>query len=236
VSTTGRITLTQVDATSYLALPEQEQGPIRYFRLLLGDGDQFPFTVDGDALNAGSYNTLPRDSRGTISGHGPLVVARFRAPVFTNGTTLRIAVRDGRNGTLANALWQDIESGDATSLSTANTLTIGVPLDTQLLNDFRIVPSTITPNGDGINDQAVIGFSVFKISVPRQADVSIYSLNGRLVWQSAEAVEIGREGVVWGGIDDNGDIVAPGLYICRLKVEADANVSSVRTRVIAVAY
>jgi hypothetical protein len=233
----GRTTLTQVAAAAYEALPENEKGPVRYFRVLLGDGDQFPFDTDGDSLDASSYNDLPRDSRGSVSGPGPLLVARFRAPVFINGTTLRLDVRDSRGGTEEDAPWQGVEAGDATSLAEANTLTIGVPLRTSLLDEFRILPSTITPNGDGINDEAEILFSVFKISAPREADVQIYTLSGRRVWRQTQIVQSGRESLTWTGVDEAGNTVPPGIYICRLEIDADdADESAVRTRLIAVAY
>jgi hypothetical protein len=233
----GRITLTEVDNVAYADLPEPDKGPVRYFRALLGDGDQFPFDAAGDSLDALSYNGLPTDSRGSVSGPGPLVVARFRAPVFVNGTTLRMAVRDSRGGTDEDAPWQNVEAGDATSLTEANTLTIGVPLRTKLLDEFSIIPNTITPNGDGINDEAQIAFSVFKISAPREADVRIFTLSGRRVWRETQMVQRGREAITWTGVDDAGKTVAPGIYLCRLEIDADdADNSAVVTRLIAVAY
>ncbi len=232
-----RVTLTEIDAADYVDLPEDEQGPVRYFRALLGDGDQFPFGTDGDSLDSSSYDSLPTASRGAVSGPGPLVRARFRAPVFINGTTLRITVRDSRNGTDEDAPWQGVEAGDATSLSDANTLTIGVPLRTSLVDEFRLLPGTITPNGDGINDETEITFSVFKISVPREAKVRIYALSGRRVWEKTQIVQRGREAVTWTGVDEAGNTVPPGIYMCRIEIDADdADESSVRTRLIAVAY
>ena len=48
----------------------------------------------------------------------------------------------------------------------------------------------------------------------------------------------GEQRFGWDGRDDQGRVVAPGLYLCRIEVEADAEAfaGQVQTRIIAVAY
>ena len=90
----GEITLSEVSEAAYQDLEADQQGPIRYFRILLGDGAQFPFDAAGDSLDATSYRRLSTTSRGTVVAAGALMRLRFAAPVFVNGTTLEMAVRN----------------------------------------------------------------------------------------------------------------------------------------------
>lgn len=227
--------LAEVDQLTYQALAPQEQGPIRYFRILRGDGAQFPFDPDGDSLSADAYGRLPSSTKGMVVGPGPLVRLRFRAPVFLNGTTLQLAVRNTAGG--ADAPWQGVEPGDAAPLLPGNTLSISVPFAGQVIGDFRISPNPFTPNGDNINDEAEIGFSVFKITASRQVRVRVYTLDGRAVWEKVQVIQSGPATIRWPGTDDQGRKVPPGLYICQVEVDADAARGAQRhSRLVAVVY
>ena len=100
-----------------------------------------------------------------------------------------------------------------------------------------IGPNPFTPNGDGINDAAKISLEIFKLTSSRTLEVRIYTLDGRLVWSSAEMVLSGRASLPWDGRDDHGEVVPPGLYLCQVELDADDRSSTAtRTRIIAVAY
>ena len=90
----GEIELSEISEAAYQDLEADQQGPIRYFRILLGDGAQFPFDAAGDSLDATAYRRLSSSSRGTVVAEGALMRLRFAAPVFVNGTTLEMAVRN----------------------------------------------------------------------------------------------------------------------------------------------
>jgi len=233
----GNVRLTEVDALAYEELEEEQQGPIRYFRILRGDGAQFPFDADGDSLDAADYNRLSSSTKGTVVGPGSLMRLRFQAPVFINGTTLEMAVRHTAGGADLSAPWQNIEPGDATPQVASNSLSIGVPLTGGTIDDFSIDPNPFTPNGDGINDETEIRFSVFKITVPRQVQVRIYTLDGRLVWKTRRMIESGRESIRWTGVGDRGVRMPPGLYICQVDLDADEKSSAAtRSRLLSIAY
>lgn len=228
--------LVKIDARSWRDLPAEEQGPVRYFRVLTGDGAPYPFDADGDSLDAADYLSLPSTSRGRVVGKGPLMRLRFRSPVFVNGTTLEMAVRSTNGGTNANAPWQSVEPGDALDTLESNTLSIGVPLESQALSDVDLAPNPFTPNGDGVNDAMEIRFSVLRLSQPRSAMVRIYTLGGRRVWQIEGLVESGRHVLRWDGLDDAGNLVPPGLYICQLNLRLDSDGGVTRSRTVAVVY
>ena len=224
-----------IDQASYLALDEVERGTLRFFRLLNGAGAQFPFDEVGDSLDVTAYNRLSSREKGNIVGRGPLVRMRYRAPVFLNGTTLRLAVRNTSSG--SDAPWQSIAAGDATSLVESNSLTINVPLESKPIDRFSLDPNPFTPNGDGINDELVIRFSIFKITANRQVKVKIFALDGRPVWETTQMLDSGHVSIRWSGEDRNGERVAPGLYLCQLGLDVDNQADgSTQTRLLSVVY
>ena len=233
----GGIALSEVSEADYQELEADQQGPIRYFRILLGDGAQFPFDTAGDSLDATSYRRLSTTSRGTVVAAGALMRLRFAAPIFVNGTTLEMAVRNTGGGANMAAPWQSVEAGDATALISSNALSINLPLDAKAVDEFRIAPNPFTPNGDGINDETEIHFSVFKLTAPRQAQVRVYTLAGRPIWDNAQMLQSGRVSMLWDGTDLNGRKVPPGLYICQVNLDTDRESrSATRTRLLSVAY
>ena len=88
----------------------------------------------------------------------------------------------------------------------------------------------VTPNGDGVNDQLQIEFALIQILQERPVKVVLYDLSGRLVGravqvQGGRVIEsIGKAGELqftWDGRSPSGALVPPGIYLCRIQVEAD---------------
>ena len=237
VDAQGAHILSEVSKVAYQALEADQQGPIRYFRILRGDGAQFPFDAVGDSLNRTAYNRMPTSARGTVVAAGPLMRLRFAAPVFVNGTTLGLAVRNTGGGANMAAPWQSVEAGDATARIGSNTLSINLPLNAKAVDEFRIAPNPFTPNGDGINDATEIHFSVFKLTAPRRARVRVYTLAGRPVWEHVQRLQSGRFSTRWDGTDLNGRKVPPGLYLCQVNLDVDrGSRSATRARLLSIAY
>ena len=226
----------EIDQTSYRDLPGAEQGPVRYFRILRGDGAQFPFNALGDSLDSVAYNRLSSSQRGVVTGPGQRFRLRLSAPVFLNGTTLRLFVRHAASAD-AEVAWQVVEAGNAAEDVASNTLSINVPIDSDLVHGLAVGPNPFTPNGDGINDAAEISLDIFKLTSSRRLQVRIYALDGRRVWQREEMVLSGRTTVRWEGVDDHGRRAPPGLYLCQVQLDADATQQpTTQARIIAVAY
>ena len=103
-----------------------------------------------------------------------------------------------------------------------------------LIGDLRISPATFTPNNDGINDRVAISFALFK-ATGAEPKVSITDLTGRLVGQLVSSAVGDIKSFVWDGRDANGALVAPGIYLCHIDPDADANKGRI-LRTISIAY
>jgi gliding motility-associated-like protein len=80
--------------------------------------------------------------------------------------------------------------------------------------------TVFTPNGDGVNDQYQLSFTVVKTS--REPRVQIFDLAGQLVTELTDNTpQATRASFTWGG-DGDGQRVVPGIYIVRIEVDTDA--------------
>lgn len=100
-----------------------------------------------------------------------------------------------------------------------------------ILSDVAVQPAVFSPNGDGANDAAVIGFTLARV-LDAAVRVEIYSLDGRRVRTLDERrLDAGRHARVagrlqdlvglWDGRDDAGRLVPPGQYVYRIVVDLD---------------
>lgn len=105
-----------------------------------------------------------------------------------------------------------------------------------VLGAIDVQPATITPQGDQINDQAHINFTLFQVFRETAIEIGLYSLGGNRVRQLlVDKLVAGRHSVVWDGRDDAGRTVSPGIYLARLHVTTDRGTTA-RMLPIAVAY
>ena len=223
----------EVSEVDFRALEDSLKGSARYFRRLLGKGGQFPFDQDGEPLSESSYNALPRAERGAVVAAGEMVQVRFKARVLLNGSTVDVSIRDSAHPDS----WQQVDPGDATAETPSASLSISVPFSSRVIQDATIAPNPFTPNADGVNDQTEVRFAIGNLNAERALQVRIFDLSGRPVWQE-KRLSFGEQVVRWDGRDAQGTPVPPGLYLCRIEVDVDAQGAShqVAQRVIAVAY
>ena len=88
-----------------------------------------------------------------------------------------------------------------------------------LIDDLAIDPRVFTPNGDGINDQVAIRFAVLKVAAPAP-QVEIFDLSGHQVAQLSPSSAGSVLSYLWNGVDMQGAVVPPGLYLCRIDLGA----------------
>jgi hypothetical protein len=137
----------------------------------------------------------------------------FQASVFFTGQALDTG---GAN------LPQTITPGDANPDVPSNSIQIiSMEPRVRVLKAVQLQPRAITPNGDRINDQLRVGFTLIGVE---QAAVSleVLDLAGRLVARlEPGAGTAGHYVQTWDGRSSAGDLVTAGIYLLRVKVDVD---------------
>ncbi len=146
-----------------------------------------------------------------------LLEVDFDARVFNYGTVFNGAVSDADSDEVP----QSVIPGDAISELLSDVLNVRTSLKGRLLSTVEVVPNPFSPNGDGVNDQAQISYTLLRLTDVVPLETEIYTLVGNRV----RTLGTGQGGsalyqTAWDGRDDQGELVAPGLYIYRVAVEA----------------
>ena len=114
-----------------------------------------------------------------------------------------------------------IAPGNASELVGTNATNAFV---TQAQPELQVALSTaiISPNGDGRNDAVAIDLVLSQFAADTAVAVDIFDLSGRRVRQLvSQPRSAGFYAETWDGRDEQGALVPPGLYLCRVGVEAD---------------
>ncbi len=133
---------------------------------------------------------------------------------------------------------QRVEGGDVSEELGSNQLLVVASASSArgFLGDLEVGSRAFTPQGDGVNDQLSIQYTLFRVQQASEVKVGIYALDGRRVWQAQpEAQAAGRHTAHWDGRDGAGQLVGPGIYLVRVEVETDKG-SEIRLQPVAVAY
>ena len=167
--------------------------------------------------------------RVTMGNNQPIRVIFKTTPLIYN-TMFRGWVLDtGGN------LPQPIMPGDASQEVTTSSLQVFGSLE-EPLSYLEISPNPITPNGDGRNDETEIAYGIVYLLEKVTVSVGIYDLSGSKVkavfsgWLSC-----GRYKKAWDGKNDQGNLVPPGIYLCKVSVDTRAKTFS-RLKAVAVVY
>lgn len=130
-------------------------------------------------------------------------------------------------------VWQRVDADAGRSLQ------VLTPLSGGLLGAVIASSNPFTPNGDGINDVVELAFPVFAVQGAKALVLEVYGLDGQRVRHKAPVVAhaAGEQRVTWDGRDDQGRLMPPGLYLCRVGVEVDAvGEQTTITKLVASAY
>lgn len=159
---------------------------------------------------------------------------RLETAVYGAAARLRSEVFERQGDTLP----QEVEAGDASDELGTNGLQV-LALETSLgtiLGGVTTTPAVLTPQGDGVNDAVDIEYVLLQVLGIADVDVEVFRLSGERVRRLAhETKGAGRHRVAWDGRDDRGDLVAPGIYLVRVEVNADTG-RRARVLPLAVAY
>ncbi len=170
-----------------------------------------------------------------ISGaHNPSLRVTFAAEVFDFARTFEGEVFNIGSSDLP----QPVEGGDVSDAIGTNSLRVlaASAANPQLVQDVQFSSGVITPNGDSVNDELVISYSLFALPQSVPVQLQVFSLDGRQVAQ----VQRGQQGsgpqrLSWDGRDQRGETLAPGLYLLGIGIEAEDK-SALQLRPINIAY
>ena len=176
-----------------------------------------------------SVQLSPRREAGDLGGP---VKVYFRAPVLRYGTPFDGWVRDSERPL---ELAQRINPGNAAPELVSETLSVRTSLSARLLADIRVEPRAFTPNGDGINDISRFSFTLLQVTEDVPVKLEIFDLSGRLLWVREGFRESGRFSFSWDGRDSHQQLVAPGLYMYRIVIDAKSGKDQ-QTGTLAVVY
>lgn len=154
-----------------------------------------------------SHRVTPGDNR-------PIRVT-FRAAPLTYTTTFNGWVLD-TGGNLPQPILPEIYRA---------LLVFGSSTDPSV--SLRISPRIITPT----HNEVVISYVLTQFAAPVQVEVEIYDLTGcRVKRLSSRRLNPGRYEEMWRGKDEEGEMLPPGTYLCRVAVSTDVNtLEEVRT-------
>ena len=175
---------------------------------------------------------LPRRLEPTDSG--ALVEVVFTATVLREVGT----VFAGRAFDTARPLEvrQQVTPGNALDEIEGYQLSVRTSLSSSLLYSPRIQPNPFTPNGDGVNDVAVISYKLLRLTSAAPVSIAIHDLSGRLVKRVYAGEDpLGEYARPWDGRDEANVLVPPGLYVCRIEVDVQTE-QETSSSVVCVAY
>ena len=145
----------------------------------------------------------------------------FPGTLYSSGGVLEASLRNSDS-----EFWQRVDPGDATGEVASSTfIVVAQPESRVLFLDLNISPRVASPNGDGINDEVMVEFTVVLVGANQTVEMEIYDVSGRLVRRLTQRRETGagRYQIAWDGTDDSGHLAPPGLYAVRLGMEADTD-------------
>ena len=185
--------------------------PPEFLDLRMGDGLEL---VEPDSVRASADGLtvyLPRRVEADEE-----VQVGMRLALYTVFTRVRGQVFNRANAEVR----QRVQEGDATPTISTNRLTVtasGRRMD-EVIDGLEVTPAVVTPNADGRNDVAQVGFNLFGVS-DANVEIAIYSMSGIPVFKLERSVGSGRHRSRWDGRTADGRLVAPGLYLAQVRVK-----------------
>ena len=105
-----------------------------------------------------------------------------------------------------------------------------------VLSQVAIAPAIFTPQGDAINDQVAIEYTLFSVLNAVEVEIELLTLAGQRVRRLSGGVQgAGYHALQWDGRDEANELVAPGVYLVRIRADTDRG-QQVRFGAVAVAY
>lgn len=152
--------------------------------------------------------------------NNPPIRIVFGTEIFEFATTFQSEVLDsGRDVLPQPVVGADV--GEALSTNSLRVLgTTGQT--TAFIQNLTFSAAVFTPNGDGINDELHIAYSLFRLPEAVPVVLEVYSLDGRRVaLVEAGLQSAGPQSLQWDGRDESGRRLPPGLYLVALDLRSE---------------
>ena len=204
--------------------------------------DTIRFFWPGSIINEGTIKVYIADSEidvevsvrsDSITVKLPEVVSSdslifsFSARVLQNAASCEVDISNSQNV----GLWQNVEPAERRASQVFLPELVG---GHRLLHDIRFSSDILTPNNDGVNDELVVEFVVYKTEFAK-AYVRIYDLSGRMIATLSKDKESFGNIYTWDARDSYDKFVPPGIYTLQIKLDAQVGSESV-SRKLSVAY
>jgi hypothetical protein len=202
------------------------------FRQFFMGDDASEITPDDVRVEPGSVTIFFPSQRPGSGTHRMRAV--FDTQIFVQGSFVEAEVFDSQTDEVP----QRVQPGDANPEVLTNALRVLTTAASAgtLVSKLEVGSPIFTPNGDGINDQVELNYSILQLVKPVAVEVELYDLAGRRVRTVLDAESAsGTYAVAWDGRDDQRRVVPPGLYLAVIQVHTERE-TLFRTSSIGVAY
>ena len=213
------------NSSGFDQLDIKTQAPVEVIRSVQIDGTDVAWdkedTEDDDGNIVGVRISFPR-----ITGDDRLLRVVFESIALHYNTVFIGRIFDTQR---PQNLPQTLVPGDvdADPVAEGDDLSVTTRVADNRIYFLEAAPAPFTPNGDGVNDQTIVTYDIVNLTGGTPVSVQVYDLAGRLRRVIYSDLDIGgRYQRVWDGADDNGQMLAPGVYLVRVEVAADTGKES----------
>lgn len=206
-----------VDAPGFdlLRLHTGHQTELKSLQLGQGRRETAPATVTPEP--EGLLIHLPE--RITRANNPPIRIV-FATEVFEFATTFQSEVLDSARDVLP----QPVVGADVGEALSTNSLRVfgTTAQKTAFIQNLTFSPPVFSPNGDGINDELRVAYSLFRLPQAVPVVLAIYSLDGRRVASIEGGLQnAGPQHLCWDGRNETGRLLPPGLYLTTLDLRSE---------------
>ena len=180
------------------------------------DGSTAEFS--DDSLRISLSERVMRDS----------VDVRFSARLLENPTFINpLLVNSGESG-----VRQAVKPADEVGPDALTVFLPDLAAGGKIISNVSVGGGTVTPNGDGANDDLVVTFDLLKAEVV--PEVAFYDVAGRMV-RTLQGQAGTTQRLLWNGRGEGDARLPPGIYVCRIEVKTHVGTRTA-TEVVHVAY
>ena len=152
--------------------------------------------------------------------NNPPIRIVFATEIFEFATTFQSEVLDSTRDVLP----QPVVGADVGEALSTNSLRVfgTTAQKTAFIQNLTFSPPVFSPNGDGINDELRVAYSLFRLPQAVPVVLAIYSLDGRRVASIEGGLQnAGPQHLRWDGRDETGRLLPPGLYLTTLDLRSE---------------